>query len=72
MFQLAGLGVLAVGLWTVLDKHEYVSLLTSATYPVVTYVLVAAGSLVVLVTMIGCCALNKENRPILICVSCNK
>lgn len=67
--QLAGIGVLGVGLWTLLDKHEYVSVLTSQTYPVVTYVLISAGALVIIVTILGCCALSKENRAVLICVS---
>lgn len=67
IFLLAGLAVLAVGLWTVFDRHRYVSLLTSATYPAVAYLLIAAGVFVVIVTFFGCCAIKRENRAILIC-----
>ncbi|GLV37098.1 Tetraspanin 74F [Carabus blaptoides fortunei] len=67
IFLLAGLAVLGVGIWTILDRHQYVSLLTSATYSAVAYILVCAGALVVIVTIIGCCALSKENRPLIIC-----
>ena len=62
LFQLSGIGVLGVGVWTVVAKHQYAVLLTNATYEVAAWVLVVAGCLVVIVTAIGCIGVLQENR----------
>jgi hypothetical protein len=62
VFLLSGVGVLAVGVWTLVAKHQYVVLLTNATYEVAAWVLVVAGCLVVIVTAIGCIGVLRENR----------
>uniref|UniRef100_A0A1B6E5Y5 Tetraspanin n=1 Tax=Clastoptera arizonana TaxID=38151 RepID=A0A1B6E5Y5_9HEMI len=62
VFLLTGGGVLAVGIWSVLYKHEYVSLLTTVTYPLTSYVLILAGGLVLFVSVVGCCGVWRENR----------
>ncbi|XP_025829460.1 CD151 antigen isoform X2 [Agrilus planipennis] len=67
IFLLAGLGVLGVAIWTISDKYQYVTLLTTVTYEVLIYFLLFAGALVLLIAVIGCCAISKENRPMLIC-----
>ncbi|WP_278924693.1 tetraspanin family protein, partial [Pseudophaeobacter profundi] len=59
-------GVLAVGLWSVIYKHQYVSLLTTSTYVLTGYVLVVAGALVLLVVILGCCGVWRENRCLLL------
>jgi hypothetical protein len=43
-----GVILLAVGLWTILEKHPSLALLTSGLYDVTGYVLVAAGKEVLL------------------------
>ncbi|XP_046673571.1 LOW QUALITY PROTEIN: CD151 antigen-like [Homalodisca vitripennis] len=66
VFLLSGCGVLAVGLWSVLYKHQYVSLLTTVTYALTAYVLVIAGALVLFVVILGCCGVWRENRCLLL------
>ncbi|XP_014241297.1 CD151 antigen-like [Cimex lectularius] len=66
IFFLAGCGVIAVGLWTILTKHEYIPLLTNLTYPLAAYVLVIAGCLTLIGVFIGCCSVQKENRCFII------
>lgn len=68
MFQLSGLLILAMGLWTILDKHHYVSLLSSNTYVATTYLLIATGGFILIVGIFGCCGARKENRICLMAV----
>lgn len=69
LFQVAGLAVFSVGLWTVIGKHQYVSLLSTITYPMAAYVLLAAGTLATIASVLGYCGLWRENRSMLLCVS---
>lgn len=69
IFWLSGGVVLGVGLWTLLDKHHYVTLLSTSTYPAATYILIGAGGLVVLVGFIGCCGAWHEKRGCLVTYS---
>uniref|UniRef100_A0A0K8SCE0 Tetraspanin n=1 Tax=Lygus hesperus TaxID=30085 RepID=A0A0K8SCE0_LYGHE len=62
IFLLAGCGIIGLGLWTILYKHEYVVLLTNLTYPLTAYMLVAAGCLTLVAAFIGCCSVHKDNR----------
>ncbi|XP_030646491.1 CD151 antigen [Chanos chanos] len=66
LFWLAGGAVMAVGIWTLVDKSEYISLLSSSTYSAAAYILVAAGAIVVMTGILGCCATIKEHRGLLI------
>jgi hypothetical protein len=61
-FQLSGIGVFGVGIWSVVEKHQFVALLTNATYELAAWVLVVAGCLVLLVTVIGCIGFLQQNR----------
>lgn len=63
---LAGCVVLGVGLWTVIDKHQYVGLLSTSTYAAIAYILIIAGSITILVSFLGCAGVWKENRCVLI------
>ncbi|KAM4734971.1 CD151 antigen isoform 2-T2 [Anableps anableps] len=65
-FWLAGGAVLAVGVWTLVDKSDYISLLNSNFYSASAYVLIAAGAIVIVTGIIGCCATLKEMRSLLI------
>lgn len=67
--QLAGLAVMAVGIWTLALKSDYISLLASSTYLATAYILVVAGAVVMVTGVLGCCATFKERRNLLRLVS---
>lgn len=67
--QLAGLAVMAVGIWTLALKSDYISLLASNTYLATAYILVVAGVVVMVTGVLGCCATFKERRNLLRLVS---
>ncbi|XP_012589794.1 PREDICTED: CD151 antigen-like, partial [Condylura cristata] len=62
---LAGLAVMAVGIWTLALKSDYISLLASGTYLATAYLLVVAGIVVMVTGALGCCATFKERRNLL-------
>ncbi|XP_068459229.1 CD151 antigen isoform X2 [Clinocottus analis] len=66
LFWLAGGAVLAVGVWTIMEKSDYISLLNSSFYSVSAYILIAAGVIVIVTGIIGCCATLKEMKSLLI------
>ncbi|KAG7464297.1 CD151 antigen-like isoform X2 [Solea senegalensis] len=66
LFWLAGGVVLAVGVWTLVEKSDYVSLLNSSFYSASAYILIAAGVIVIVTGIIGCCATLKEMKSLLI------
>lgn len=68
-FQLSGLGIVAIGVWTMWDKYHYISLLTTSTYAATTYLLLGTGGVVIIVGFIGCCGAWRENRFCLMTVS---
>ncbi|XP_077375015.1 CD151 antigen-like [Festucalex cinctus] len=65
LFWLAGGVVMAVGVWTLFEKSDYISLLPSMTYAASTYILVLAGAIVMVTGILGCCATFKEKRRLL-------
>lgn len=66
VFLTAGCVVLGVGLWTVIDKHHYISLLSTSTYAATTYILILAGVIVLFVTALGCVGIWQENRCLIV------
>ncbi|XP_028306707.1 CD151 antigen [Gouania willdenowi] len=66
LFWLAGGAVLAVGVWTLVEKSDYISLLNSSLYSTSAYLLIAAGATVIITGIIGCCATLKEIKSLLI------
>lgn len=66
--QLAGGAVLAVGVWTLVEKSDYISLLSSSFYATSAYILIAAGVIVIVTGIIGCCATLNEMKSLLIVV----
>ncbi|XP_042268217.1 CD151 antigen isoform X1 [Thunnus maccoyii] len=66
LFWLAGGAVLAVGVWTLVEKSEYISLLNSSFYSASAYILIAAGLVVIVTGIIGCCATLNEMKSLLI------
>nr|XP_020639800.1 CD151 antigen [Pogona vitticeps]XP_020639801.1 CD151 antigen [Pogona vitticeps]XP_020639802.1 CD151 antigen [Pogona vitticeps] len=64
-FWLAGGAVMAVGIWTLAEKSDYISLLQSNTYMATAYILVVAGVVVMITGILGCCATFREQRSLL-------
>ncbi len=54
--------VMGVGIWTLVDKGEYLSLLASNTFAVSAYILILAGGLVMVTGFLGCFAVIREQR----------
>lgn len=56
---------MGVGVWTLVEKSDYLSLLASSTFAVSAYILILAGGLVVVTGFLGCCAVIREQRSCL-------
>lgn len=56
---------MAVGVWTLVLKSDYISLLSSKTYAASAYILVLAGVIVMVTGVLGCCATFKEQKRLL-------
>lgn len=65
-----GLGALSVGLWTVIDRGQFLSLLTSSVYVVSGTVVILAGVIIVLVTVLGCCGMSRESNRMIFIYGC--
>uniref|UniRef100_A0A8C1HBI2 Tetraspanin n=1 Tax=Cyprinus carpio carpio TaxID=630221 RepID=A0A8C1HBI2_CYPCA len=65
LFWMGGGVVLGVGIWTLVDKGEYLSLLASSTFAVSAYILILAGGLVMVTGFLGCCAVIREQKSCL-------
>ncbi|XP_076861232.1 tetraspanin-11 isoform X2 [Brachyhypopomus gauderio] len=65
LFWMGGGVVMGVGIWTLMDKGEYLSLLASSTFAVSAYILILAGALVMVTGFLGCCAVIREQRVLL-------
>ncbi|TRY97030.1 hypothetical protein DNTS_001443 [Danionella cerebrum] len=66
LFWLAGGAVMAVGIWTLVDKSDYIHLLSSNTYMIAAFILIGAGAVVVFTGILGCCATIREQKGLLI------
>ncbi|RXM36203.1 CD151 antigen [Acipenser ruthenus] len=53
-FWLAGGAVMAVGVWTLVEKSDYISLLSSGIYAATAYILVIAGAIVMYFVLLLC------------------
>ena len=58
-----------IGIWTVVAKHSYISLMATSTYPILAYALIAAGGLAVIGSWLGCGGVTSENRCVILVVS---
>lgn len=76
--QLAGAAILGVGIWVKVDSSSILGFLgklpdaPSEFNQVlnVGYLLIAIGALLVLIGFLGCCGASKENKCMLLLVSC--
>ena len=66
MFGLAGL---CVGLWSLLDRGQFLSLLTTTIFQVSGVVILLSGCLVVTITLIGCCGISRESNNMILTYS---
>jgi hypothetical protein len=66
---MSGTAVIALGVWTIVFKHQYVALLNSSSYQFCTYALLLAGIGAVLSSIVGCFGIKRENRAIILIVS---
>lgn len=66
---MSGAAIIGLSVWTLLYRHQYVALLTSANYQFCTYALLLAGIGAVLSSIIGCCGVKRESFSIILIVS---
>ena len=67
MFGLAGL---SVGLWTIIDRGQILSLLTSSVYHVSGGIIIVSGSIIILITVLGCCGISRERNKMILLYGC--
>ncbi|XP_038052470.1 CD151 antigen-like [Patiria miniata] len=59
---LGGAGVTGIGLWTLLKKWEYASLLCDDLYTIATYVLIITGGVIIIIAALGCFGAQQEQK----------
>ncbi|XP_073423911.1 tetraspanin-11-like [Dendrobates tinctorius] len=64
-FWIGGAAVIAMGLWTLLEKSNYIAFLANSTLSVSAYILLFAGGVVMITGFLGCCALIREHKTCL-------
>lgn len=67
--QVGGAAILAVGVWTLVEKSGYLSVLASSTFAASAYILIFAGALVMVTGFLGFSAIIREDRSCLSTVS---
>ncbi|KAF0300896.1 Tetraspanin-11 [Amphibalanus amphitrite] len=65
LILVGGVAVLAIGIWTVVDKTEFEQLLGTDLYASSAYIFVATGVVVTLISFLGCLGAIKEVRCML-------
>ncbi|KAH3727633.1 CD151 antigen-like [Dreissena polymorpha] len=65
IFFVSGLAFLGVGLYVMLNRHSFVSLLGGTMFPVTTYIILATGAIIFVMGVIGCIGACQENRCLL-------
>lgn len=67
--QVGGAAVMAVGIWTLVEKSGYLSILASSTFAASAYILIFAGALVMTTGFLGFGAIIREQKSCLSVVS---
>ncbi|XP_037071421.1 tetraspanin-11-like [Pollicipes pollicipes] len=65
LILLGGAAMLAVGIWTVVDKSEFEKLFGTDLYASSAYIFIPSGVVVVLISLLGCVGAVKEVRCML-------
>nr|XP_048679453.1 tetraspanin-11 isoform X5 [Caretta caretta] len=68
-FWVGGAAVMAVGIWTLVEKSDYLNILASSTFAVSACILIFAGGLVMITGFLGFCAIIREQRSCLSALS---
>ncbi|XP_066113805.1 tetraspanin-11 isoform X1 [Saccopteryx bilineata] len=63
--MVGGAAVLALGVWTLVEKSGYLSVLASSTFAASAYILIFAGALVMVTGFLGFSAIIREDRSCL-------
>ncbi|XP_046861310.1 CD151 antigen-like isoform X2 [Xenia sp. Carnegie-2017] len=66
LFWCAGIALVGVAIWTLVDKFEYQHLLGSDNYIIIVSLMILAGIVVIAIGFLGCCGSVKDNRFMLI------
>lgn len=69
MFLLAGAGILAVGVWVIIDFGSWANLFagsSSVLFQYAAFAMIGLGSFIVIVAFLGCCGAWKENGCLLV------
>ncbi|KAI4586223.1 hypothetical protein MJG53_004010 [Ovis ammon polii x Ovis aries] len=69
-FWVGGAAVMAVGVWTLVEKSGYLGVLASSTFAASAYILIFAGALVMLTGFLGFGAIIREDRGCLSAYFC--
>ena len=67
-YQVTGISILALGLWTKVDLYKYMEL-SSIYYKDSPWILIGVGALIIIVGSFGCCCTAKGNVVLLYMVS---
>lgn len=67
--QVGGAAVMAVGIWTLVEKSGYLSILASSTFAASAYILIFVGGLVMTTGFLGFGAVIREQKSCLSTVS---
>ena len=65
IFQLAGVGVLALSIWLLFDQAVVLMAKGAQDYATGTYILLAAGALMTIIGFLGCCGALRESQCLL-------
>jgi len=69
LFFVSGIILVSVGLWSFLEKHPSLILLTSGLYDVSACILIFAGIIILIVAISGFCGLSRDNQGVILCYS---
>ncbi|XP_022433029.1 tetraspanin-11 isoform X2 [Delphinapterus leucas] len=69
-FWMGGAAVMAVGVWTLVEKSGYLGVLASSTFAASAYILIFAGTLVMVTGFLGFSAVIREDRSCLSAYFC--
>lgn len=66
---MSGCIIIAIALWSILWKHQYVSLLMTSVYPLISYGLLISGIFATFTAIFGCYVVWRDQRSMICCVS---
>ena len=67
--QVAGIAVMAVGIYTRTAAKEYEALMAEGGFENAANIMIAAGALVMIIGFVGCCGAIRENKWLLLLVT---